>query len=1239
LNPFPGLRPFGEEDEVLFFGRERQVDDLLGRLRRSRFVAVVGTSGSGKSSLVRAGLLPALHGGFMAGAGSRWRIVVLRPGNQPLSNLAAALDREGLVADFGSTEARLGLARAALERGALGLVELLRGQRLGPDENVLVVVDQFEELFRFRQQDPEEAALFVKLVLEATHFEGLPFYSVITMRADFIGDCAQFNDLPETINDGLYLVPRMSRDQLWRAIEGPVGVAEGAITPRLLARLLNEIGNEADQLPVLQHALMRTWAVSAKEATGPVELDVPVYERIGELAHALSQHGDELYEKFDERQRALTERMFKCLTELAGDGRGIRRPTSFSELCAVVGAEPDELLPMIEAFRAPDCSFLMPPPDVPISPTTIIDITHESLMRTWARLVEWVREEAGSAQEYRRLATATALRARKEAALWRDPDLGVAERWRAGQVPNPAWAKQYSGADSPKLEAVSRFIDDGVRERRKGVQLRWFAALGTTVALIALVATTAYAIVRSSFSDTVLRHEGSAKLAELSEQHGNDKGMSALLAAESYGAETSPETSGALLAQLTAYTGLHAARVPAWQSGAFTAHGALLALLVPPGKRATGRGPSDLLVFDVHDLSERGRLAGVPSRFLCAFDAAPRVVLADDTTLEVVDVSGSAPQVLGRARSGNIAALACDRSGRSIAFAQRDGTLWTVAVNGAANALTTHRIGRIPNVRRLYFSPEDELAVLAGTDNALRIELWDVAKQQLLNMVPLNDTCATSTAACRVAFSQDDKLMTWCSHDELYLAEVGTTKLGSTPLKCSFSTAYPFFEPSEMEEQFPIVAEPDGVAEVDKPGKTWAYLINYQSLATPVVDENAPKLATDEDPGLRTRYVFDFNAPTIVRLRDKGWPDTYGYAFSGSKVYRLEDTGKWSSYDLDRSGTTWIQNYKVNYSHKVRDVGDGVHAVSVNFDTGELDVWDLTKGPAKIATFTVERVPTKGESYLDNPDLAYDPDTKIVTYLNQNGLRQFAIGKGEIKSAITTLAPALKKLRVSLTDASLWLSGRGKYVTAADANSKQYLLTIDGQFLSRLDRTVDFSADDQYFFGSLYEDSSSAEQILAYQLPTLDPVLGFAVDSPDLTIGFSSDHRLVAFLNDAGQVQLYDFNAREPIGAGLPEPPGHDKDKDHHTNGLAFTSDGRYLMQRYESPQTGSWLAFYVVDPQVWEREACFVAAPNMDYQAQKLIVGFPVDPDPCASFAPLTARDLLPLATPAPRAQAPGKG
>jgi tetratricopeptide (TPR) repeat protein len=507
FNPFPGLRPFESDEEHLFFGREKQIDDLLRRLRSCRFLAVVGTSGSGKSSLVRSGLIPALQSGFMAKAGSSWRIATLRPGEDPIGHLAASLNAHDVLgADAELASTNRVLLEATLDRGTLGLVDTVRQARIPRQDNVLIVVDQFEELFRFRQDrqvgsSREEAIAFVKLLLEASQQDEFPIYVVVTMRSDFIGECMEFPGLPEAVNNGQYLVPRMTRDELRRAITGPVAVGGAEITPRLVLRLLNEVGNDHDQLPVLQHALMRTWDHwQHHQQDGPI--DVADYEAIGTLRQALSLHAEEAYQETGSHQgQQIAERIFKALTDTFSDPRGIRRPTSVSQLSAICEVPDAQVIQIVEIFRRPGRSFLMPPAAQPLDSQSIIDISHESLMRCWSRLITWAEEERVSARMYTRLSQASAWFEEGTAGLWHSPELELGVNWRRQNHPTDTWAERYNSSFARAMDFLDRSEKERDRiqaerekDRKNKLKLAW--AVAAALGVLLLVALSLYYVAR-----------------------------------------------------------------------------------------------------------------------------------------------------------------------------------------------------------------------------------------------------------------------------------------------------------------------------------------------------------------------------------------------------------------------------------------------------------------------------------------------------------------------------------------------------------------------------------------------------------------------------------------------------------------------------------------------------------------------------------------------------------------------
>jgi tetratricopeptide (TPR) repeat protein len=501
-NPFPGLRPYGPDEEHLFFGREKEVEAILRRLRMHRFLPVIGTSGCGKSSLVRSGLIPALESGMMTTAGSSWRMAVMRPGEDPIGHLAAALDEPGVLGEAGGELASTNrvLLEATLRRGSLGLVAAVKQAHLSADDNVLILVDQFEELFRFRrsrqiENSRDEAVAFVKLLLEAARQTPVPIYVVLTMRSDFIGDCMDYPGLPEAINESHYLVPRMTRDALRSVITGPIAVAGGKIAPRLVLRLLNDLGDNQDELPLLQHVLMRMWNHWQRHGAPEQPMDIENYTAVGTLREALSQHAEEAYSEVgDETAQRSTERLFKALTDTFTDARGIRRPTSVADLAAICEIPEAQVVRIVEVFRREGRSFLMPPPPVPITARTIVDISHESLMRGWTRLITWAQEERRAAGIYARLSREASYFAEGSAALWDDPELELGLRWRQENRPTAAWARRFDDNFGPALAFLDLSANERTRQRarRRAARLRrlqiaWGAASVLLVLLVIAV--------------------------------------------------------------------------------------------------------------------------------------------------------------------------------------------------------------------------------------------------------------------------------------------------------------------------------------------------------------------------------------------------------------------------------------------------------------------------------------------------------------------------------------------------------------------------------------------------------------------------------------------------------------------------------------------------------------------------------------------------------------------------------
>lgn len=463
INPFPGLRPFTIDECHLFFGREGQSDEILLKLSANRFVTVMGYSGSGKSSLMYCGLVPILYGGFMTQTGPHWQIITSRPGAAPIQSLTQSivdhlLRREKIdPADIDIHRSIIGSVLRSSSNGLVDIAKYLQDER---DENVFFLVDQFEELFRYAERvDTDEAfneaQAYVNLVLTAVQQTKVPVYIALTMRSDFIGSCSIFPGLTTLINHSNYLVPQMTRDQKKMAIEGPIAVAGGRISQRLVKRILNEVGNEQDQLPIIQHALMRTWDYWLVNRDPSEPMDIRHYNAVGKVSQALSQHANEAFEELNAREKEIAEVLFKSITEKRQDNRGTRRPSKISLLSELAEADEQDVIRVVDHFRKSGRSFLMPSAHIPLHSDSLIEISHESLMRIWTRLNVWVGDEYESAQMYKRLSDAAAMYQIGKTGLWRPPDLQLALNWHKKQKPTRAWAQRYDEA----FERAIVFLD------------------------------------------------------------------------------------------------------------------------------------------------------------------------------------------------------------------------------------------------------------------------------------------------------------------------------------------------------------------------------------------------------------------------------------------------------------------------------------------------------------------------------------------------------------------------------------------------------------------------------------------------------------------------------------------------------------------------------------------------------------------------------------------------------------
>ena len=463
--PYTGLRSFTEEESLYFKGREDDIDQATEQLQRNKFLMLTGASGDGKSSLIYAGIIPNARAGFLKSKYSQWCVADFRPERTPFHNLCKSVARQLDIANHYTVQSEL-------SHGFSAIIDLYKNSKRFIDTssivwqtandtgkaalkreaaNLIILVDQFEEFFtnpeNYQKGVPSgDANLVLNLLLETARIaleEDLPVYIVFTMRSDYIGQCAAFRGLPEYIGFSQFFVPRLNRTQLQQVIEEPAVLSGNRITRRLTERLIHDLTEGVDQLPILQHALNQVWHAADN---GNEEMDLihyamvggmPVYELPDEqvdrfknwfeelppqikacyhkpdLQNVLDTHTNKLYEQAadyykqktgkvisDEDAKAIIRTAFICLTKI-DQSRAVRNRMTLKEITNIFGNQEfgtKEIGTVLNIFREPGNTFIRPfilddSDSQTLSDTSILDITHESLIRNWEYLEQWAKEE------------------------------------------------------------------------------------------------------------------------------------------------------------------------------------------------------------------------------------------------------------------------------------------------------------------------------------------------------------------------------------------------------------------------------------------------------------------------------------------------------------------------------------------------------------------------------------------------------------------------------------------------------------------------------------------------------------------------------------------------------------------------------------------------------------------------------------------------------------------------------
>jgi len=425
--PYKGLSYFDctEADAKLFYGRTALTDELLEKVRSGNFLAVLGASGSGKSSVVRAGLLYQLKLGRRLSGSDTWQVKIFRPGINPLQNLALAFV-ESELSDI-ERASQLAKAEELIARGAVGLGQLITASQT---QRIVLVVDQFEETFT-QCQDITKRQQFFECVLDALQRDDNKLCLIITMRADFFGKCLEqeYGGLAKKIQEHLVTVTPMIREELETAIIKPAQQVNLVVEPELVSQMIADVENSPGSLPLLQYTLTELWQQKTEE-----ELTLSAYSKLGGVRGTLQTRATQVYESLSLEEQQATKRIFLELTQLGEGTEDTRRQvvqrdlvsSQYSEILInrVIQQLADEKLLVTSTLgvaelrnenltqRRKDAKVERKVQESAYSQVAVVDVAHEALIRHWLLLRKWIEESRDILRQKRKIEAA--------AVEWRD---------------------------------------------------------------------------------------------------------------------------------------------------------------------------------------------------------------------------------------------------------------------------------------------------------------------------------------------------------------------------------------------------------------------------------------------------------------------------------------------------------------------------------------------------------------------------------------------------------------------------------------------------------------------------------------------------------------------------------------------------------------------------------------------------------------------------------------------------
>ena len=494
-------------DSGFLAGRQRQIFDLLSLFQTSQLIGLIGENGSGKTTLIKKGLFPELEKGFLGIAGKKWKTVTIRPGITPLENLSAGVAQLGLTSGKQKLEEEVFLTQS-MRLSNEGLKNACLPNPTQKSEfNSLLVIDNFEDLFHYKDvaanaSDWDDAVKsFIQNITKCASYSSIPVYFLVVLRTQYMSRLFEYRHFYEKVSSSQYNLPQFRKSEFSEVIKVLFGTSKKKINKDGVDYLYNQFGKDQKNLTLLGLYLREVLASSAGSSQDEIGLETMLQIPIDTL---YARKLDDFFDSCEETQKIIVEKLFKQVA-VTQDASSFNRPILIDHFLKVSGAQLNALGPLLQSFQN-TCPYvfelvlpLQERLEVKNHPLTseaaVIDIKNEQFIPNWPRLVDWIKEERDSQDQYKKLSEKSMLFDKGLTDYLKTPDLDIALAWYEEQHPDVLWGNQfdsnYERTISYLLASKAKFQEEILKkeleQKEKVKRLRKSILIGSVIAVVVLI--------------------------------------------------------------------------------------------------------------------------------------------------------------------------------------------------------------------------------------------------------------------------------------------------------------------------------------------------------------------------------------------------------------------------------------------------------------------------------------------------------------------------------------------------------------------------------------------------------------------------------------------------------------------------------------------------------------------------------------------------------------------------------